>query len=80
MRCPPTQWLQLISWMVFAVLFFGLPVRSSNQAWFVALQVHAGQASNPDLVVSSISNPPASAVPGSTFSVMDTTVNIENIN
>src|SRR2546427_2269480 len=38
-------------------------------------QAQAAQAKTPDLVVNSLSNPPASAVVGGNFSVTDTTAN-----
>ena len=62
-----------------AALGFGLSLDLSNlQLELGVTSLHAGQASNPDLVVSSISNPPGSAIAGTGFSVTDTTGNSGN--
>jgi len=61
----------LVAFVCFSVLF----VLASYQSRFGISIAHAGQASFPDLVVSSISNPPSTAHAGSSFFVTDTTGN-----
>src|SRR5882724_7470614 len=51
---------------------------SNHQAWFGVSEAQAGQATFPDLVVSSLSNPPTSAMVGTSFSVTDNTGNSGN--
>ena len=62
---PSVKRAALVTSTFVAFIFFSLPVSVAQ----------AGQASFPDLVVSSITNPPSTAHAGSSFSVTDTTGN-----
>jgi YD repeat-containing protein len=60
--------------LVFSI-FFLLSVCQIVANPFGLQKAEAGQAKQPDLVVSTLNNPPAGAVIGSSFSVTDTTAN-----
>jgi sugar lactone lactonase YvrE len=68
----------------FLTLVFLLTVSAPSLNWdapdnFVRIKpAQAGQASAPDLTVSSVSNPPSTAIIGGSFSVTDTTRNAGN--
>jgi YD repeat-containing protein len=76
MSRPSVKWAALVtSTLVAFVCFSLLSVSARYYAWVKISVAHAGQASFPDLVVSSITNPPSTAHAGSSFSVTDTTGN-----
>lgn len=74
MSRPPVKRVILAA-LLFLTLTFGLSLTSSHQGSLGVSAAHAGQASFPDLVVSSITNPPSTAHAASSFSVTDTTGN-----
>src|SRR5438093_12023907 len=60
----------LVLLLILILLLTGSPTNPFNIS-----TAEAGQASSPDLVVSSISNPPASVNAGAGFAITDTTRN-----
>ena len=66
----------LLAALVLLSLSATLSLKSSDQQWLRGSTAQAGQASSPDLVISSISNPPTSVVAGTaSISITDTTGN-----
>jgi hypothetical protein len=65
MSRPSVKWAARVTSTLVALFCFSLLFVSARyQAWLGISVTHAGQASSPDLVVSSLSNPPASVVAG----------------
>jgi YD repeat-containing protein len=64
--------------MALCIGLLNVPDLFNLESYLPASAAIAGQASAPDLVVTAVSNPPASAVAGGSFSVTDTTRNSGN--
>jgi len=70
------KWAPLALALVFSWLLCNLSlVLWNDEVRFGFSIAQAGQPSSPDLTVSSLNNPPSSAVVGGSFSVTDTTGN-----